>query len=132
MEDRLKQKGVDFDLVGIGWGMRGAVMEIIVKRFEYLVDMYKRNVPKVPIVFNYSPESTIWSVAHRVPMREDCAAVGKPGKLLVSDGILIRSLFQFIDYWYRAMRRFAMRGVTRTQRSHTMSSERLWPYHILK
>lgn len=47
--------------------------------------MYKRKVPEVPIVFNYSPESCVWSLAHRIPMREDCKAVGKPGKLLVSD-----------------------------------------------
>ena len=88
MEDRLKQKGVDFDLVGIGWGMRGATIEIIVKRFEDLIDMYKRNVPQQAIVFNSNPESTLWSVTHRLPMREDCAAVGKLGKLLVSATVL--------------------------------------------
>jgi hypothetical protein len=83
MEDRLKQKGVDFNLVGIGWGIYGATIKTIVRRFEDLVDIYKRNVPRLPIVFNYSPESIVWSVAYRLPMREDCAVLGKPGKLLV-------------------------------------------------
>ncbi|KAI8176781.1 hypothetical protein K4K51_006147 [Colletotrichum sp. SAR 10_75] len=85
--ERLKQKGVDFDLVGIGWGVRGATIEPVVDRFENLIDMYKKSVPEVPIIFNYSPDSIVWSAAHRLPMREDCAAVGKPGKLLGYEGI---------------------------------------------
>lgn len=100
----MDQTGVTFDLLGIGWGMRGATLEPIVERFEGnispwlecketiltkfhstdLVDMYKHKAPDTPIVFNHSPESFLWSVSHRIPMKEDCEAAGKPGKLLVS------------------------------------------------
>jgi hypothetical protein len=46
--------------------------------------MYKRKVPATPIVFNFNPESMVWSASHRYPMETDCAAAGKPGKLIVS------------------------------------------------
>ncbi|KAI0443593.1 hypothetical protein F4803DRAFT_550041 [Xylaria telfairii] len=81
LEERLDQKDVDFDLLGIGWGMRGATLPIIVERFEDLIGLYKRTRPETPIVFNYSPESFLWSVEHRIPMREDCRGLKKYGKL---------------------------------------------------
>ncbi|KAI1325150.1 hypothetical protein F5Y16DRAFT_378959 [Xylariaceae sp. FL0255] len=81
LEERLDQTNVEFDLLGIGWGVRGAQIPIIVERFEDLIDMYHRKRPDVPIVFNYSPESFLWSVAHRIPMGEDCKALQKPGTL---------------------------------------------------
>lgn len=34
MEGRMEQSGVDFDLLGIGWGMRGGTLKPIVERFE--------------------------------------------------------------------------------------------------
>lgn len=46
--------------------------------------MYERKAPDARRVFNYNPESFVWSVAHRMPTEEDCEAAGKPGKLLVS------------------------------------------------
>lgn len=49
--------------------------------------MYERNAPKARKVFNYNPESLVWSVEHRLPLKEDCAAAGKPGKLLVGGAL---------------------------------------------
>ncbi len=114
LEDRMDQTGVDFDVVAIGYGMRGAVLEPIVERFEGesgslniatlssrkeslvtisdcpdLIDMYQRKAPVARKVFNYNPESFIWSVSHRMPTIEDCAEAGKPGKLLVINPSLL-------------------------------------------
>ncbi|KAI1357712.1 hypothetical protein F5Y08DRAFT_351852 [Xylaria arbuscula] len=81
LEERLDQKHVEFDLMGIGPGMRGAKLPIVIERFEDLIDMYKRRRPETPIVFNYNPESFLWSVEHRIPMREDCHGLKKYGQL---------------------------------------------------
>lgn len=48
------------------------------------MEMYARKAPDARKVFNHSPESLVWSVAHRMAMAEDCEAAGKPGKLIVS------------------------------------------------
>ncbi|PCG89420.1 Hypothetical protein PENO1_104760 [Penicillium occitanis (nom. inval.)] len=82
LEKRMHENGVKFDVTAIGYGMRGANLQPIVERFEDLVEMYERNAPEARKVFNYNPESLLWSVEHRVPLKEDCAAVGKPGKLI--------------------------------------------------
>ncbi|KAH7311491.1 hypothetical protein B0I35DRAFT_438176 [Stachybotrys elegans] len=82
LEDRLAESGVDFDLLGIGYGIRGATLPPVVERLEDLIDMYHRKLPSTPIVFNYNPESFMWSLNHRLPMREDCEAAKKPGKLI--------------------------------------------------
>jgi hypothetical protein len=49
-----------------------------------VVELYGKRYPAARKVFNHSPESFLWSVAHRVPLAEDCRAAGKPGKLIVS------------------------------------------------
>ena len=104
MEERMDESGVDWDIVAVGYGIRGSTLEPIVERLEGasqkhqkivnwllmsqttdLVEMYARKAPDARKVFNHSPESLVWSVAHRMAMDEDCAAAGKPGKLIVSD-----------------------------------------------
>ena len=49
-----------------------------------VIDMYKRVTPESFMVFNYNPESTLWSASHRISMSEDCEAAEKPGELYVS------------------------------------------------
>lgn len=74
--------------------------------------MFKRKIPKAYTVFNYNPESFLWSVQHRLPMKEDCAAVGKPGKMLVCQkpGLYsINSSFCHFSNNNRVMRRYAMK-----------------------
>jgi hypothetical protein len=100
LEQRMDEDNVNWDMTATGFGMRGATLPVIVERFEGgcigesdstkltmrldLVEMYNRKAPKARKVFNHNPESMLWSVVHRMPMTEDCEAVGKPGKLLVS------------------------------------------------
>ncbi|CAF9924867.1 MAG: hypothetical protein GOMPHAMPRED_003748 [Gomphillus americanus] len=79
---RMDQSGVEFDATAIGFGIRGSTMPVVVERFERLVEMYQQKAPNARRIFNYSPDSTLWSVAHRFPLEEDCEAAKKPGKLL--------------------------------------------------
>ncbi|KAH8121180.1 hypothetical protein ACSS6W_009926 [Trichoderma asperelloides] len=82
IEDRMDQSGVNWDVTAVGFGIRGATLEPIVERFEDLIELYARKTPHARIVFNHSPESFIWSVAHRIALAEDCGAAGKPGRLI--------------------------------------------------
>jgi hypothetical protein len=54
-------------------------------------------------------------VEHRVPLKEDCAAVGKPGKLIVSTSFLFLSMSSLISVHTLTCTR-AMRRLGRTHR----------------
>lgn len=63
--------------------------------------MYARKAPDARKVFNHSPESLVWSVAHRMAMAEDCEAAGKPGKLIVSTtAICLPPLYSPFLLWF--------------------------------
>lgn len=106
LEDRIQQFGVKFDLAGIGYGIRGTTIKPLVERLEgrfpisrlciacdwpgiYTyktdsIDLFKSKLHWAYIVFNYDPESFVWSVRYRIPTMDDCTATSKMGRLLVS------------------------------------------------
>lgn len=56
MEERLGQKNRDFDLLGIGWGVRGSVQPIVVELFEgnYVIAISPATCSPLPNLFPYS------------------------------------------------------------------------------
>ncbi|CAH0051809.1 unnamed protein product [Clonostachys solani] len=84
---------VEFHVTGIGFGMRPATIPEIITRFEgarhdddadlLAADnnfLFRKTVPDTPTVYNYDPNTLLWSVARRFPIEEDCT--NKPGKNL--------------------------------------------------
>jgi hypothetical protein len=93
--------GVKWHGTGVGYGLRGAAIPELTVQLEgkytkmnslvvvrsssrCLIDvlqLYRDRAPDAPFMFNYNPNSFLWSAQRRVPLRSDCA--GRPGKLLV-------------------------------------------------
>ncbi|KAI1638594.1 hypothetical protein F4809DRAFT_649215 [Biscogniauxia mediterranea] len=67
-----------WDITGIGFGLRGSIIGEIISRFEDIIMLYRNKAPDAPTVFNYNPESFVWSIQRRAPLSSDCA--GSPGK----------------------------------------------------
>ncbi|CAH0038751.1 unnamed protein product [Clonostachys solani] len=76
MEARFKD--VEFHVTGIGYGMRPSKIPEVITRFEDNVFLFNRLVPDTPTVYNYNPNTFLWSVERRFPIKEDCSK--KPGK----------------------------------------------------
>ncbi|KAK2601138.1 hypothetical protein N8I77_010608 [Diaporthe amygdali] len=72
-------EGRNWDVTGVGWGIRNSTMLELVNLFEENVNQYREAAALTPLVFNWSPTSLAESVIRHVPLREDCT--GRPGAL---------------------------------------------------
>jgi len=70
--------GMEWNVTGMGFGMRGAQLKPVVHRFEENIQLFREKVPGAPTVFNSGPSSFLWSLEEWFPLAEDCT--GKPGK----------------------------------------------------
>ncbi|KAI0592887.1 hypothetical protein F4775DRAFT_580291 [Biscogniauxia sp. FL1348] len=76
----MEMNDTQWDITGIGFGLRGSIIGEIIARFEDIIMLYRNKAPDAPTVFNYNPESFLWSIQRRAPLSSDCAA--SPGKNL--------------------------------------------------
>ncbi|KAF5012643.1 hypothetical protein FDECE_1274 [Fusarium decemcellulare] len=70
---RLKSRmdGIDWQVTGIGYGVRASKTHEMIIRFEDLIKLFN-TIPNAPIVFNYGAEDLVWSVQHRLPILGNC------------------------------------------------------------
>jgi len=78
----IEKDGVNWDVTGVGYGVRGARSPEITVRLEDIIQQFRDKVPKAPIVFDYSPDSAEWAIKRRLPLAGNCT--NSPGKDLVS------------------------------------------------
>ena len=92
--------GTKWDGAGIGFGVRGSNRPDVTILFggqlfvstvnskqatnssQDIIQVYRDTLPKAPIVFSYSTNSTIWAISRQFPISSDCSKT--PGKNLVS------------------------------------------------
>ncbi|CAI6099339.1 unnamed protein product [Clonostachys chloroleuca] len=56
---------VEFHVAGIGFGMRPATIPEIITGFENNNFLFRKTVPDTSTVYNYGPNTLLWSVARR-------------------------------------------------------------------
>lgn len=72
--------GTQWQGAGIGYGIRGTKLPELTVRLEDILMTFREKAAQAPVMFNYSPNSTLWALQRRVPLPKDCG----PGKDLVS------------------------------------------------
>ncbi|KAK4935069.1 hypothetical protein LTR10_023801 [Elasticomyces elasticus] len=68
-----QMNGINWDGTGIGYGVRGSNLENLTVQFTNMVDLYRHRAPYAPMVFDHSPDSTLWAIQERFPLSSDCA-----------------------------------------------------------
>ncbi|KZL78790.1 hypothetical protein CT0861_03726 [Colletotrichum tofieldiae] len=77
-------KGVDWTGTGVGFGVRGNPSPVITRRLMDIIQLYRDQAPRAPILFNYSPNSSVWAIQQYFPSPTSLGCPNKPGKDLVS------------------------------------------------
>ncbi|KAI5918515.1 hypothetical protein F4810DRAFT_570681 [Camillea tinctor] len=72
--------GINWGITGVGFGVRGSTLEELIVEFEDILMTFRQKALDSPTVFNYNPDSFLWSIQRRAPLSSDCA--GSPGKNL--------------------------------------------------
>ncbi|RDI77212.1 hypothetical protein Vi05172_g12772 [Venturia inaequalis] len=70
--------GTQWQGAGVGFGIRGSRVPELTVRLEDILKVYKEKAEKAEVVFNYSPNSTLWALQRRLPLPKECG----PGKEL--------------------------------------------------
>lgn len=73
--------GIHWNATAVGFGLRGANDTDLTIEFTNAVNFMTEEEPEAPIVFNYSPTSTLDMLQEFVPIGEECE--GRPGRDLV-------------------------------------------------
>ncbi|KAI3541038.1 hypothetical protein CABS01_12768 [Colletotrichum abscissum] len=66
-------KGVDWIGTGVGFGVRGNPTPVITRRLMDIVQLYRDEVPRARILFNYSPITSLWSIQQYYPLSAECS-----------------------------------------------------------
>ncbi|KAH9227402.1 hypothetical protein K456DRAFT_1730307 [Colletotrichum gloeosporioides 23] len=77
---KMREKGVQWHITGIGMGIRASTNPVVIHRLEDLVQFFRRETPTAQQVFNSGPRSCLESVQYRVG--RDASNDGHQGKLL--------------------------------------------------
>ncbi|KAK2024136.1 hypothetical protein LX32DRAFT_706177 [Colletotrichum zoysiae] len=77
-------KGVNWAGTGVGFGVRGNPSPVITRRFIDIIQLFRDQVPQAPILFNYSPNSSVWAIQQYFPLPSSVGCPPGPGKDLVS------------------------------------------------
>ncbi|QDS69671.1 hypothetical protein FKW77_009558 [Venturia effusa] len=72
--------GTQWHGAGVGYGIRGSRIPEVTVRLEDILKVYREKAASAEVVFNYSPNSTLWALNRRLPLPKDCG----PGKDLGS------------------------------------------------
>lgn len=72
--------GTEWQGAGIGYGIRGTKIPDLTVRLEDILKVFRDKAGKAEVMFNYSPNSTLWALRRRLPLPKECG----PGKDLVS------------------------------------------------
>ncbi|KAK1590251.1 uncharacterized protein LY79DRAFT_633081 [Colletotrichum navitas] len=74
-------KGVNWTGTGVGFGVRGNPSPVITRRLIDIIQLYRDEVPQARILFNYSPNSTVWAIQQYFPSPSSLGCqCGGPGK----------------------------------------------------
>ncbi|KAK1838813.1 hypothetical protein CCHR01_18562 [Colletotrichum chrysophilum] len=77
--EKMREKGVQWHITGIGMGIRASSNPLVIHRLEDLVQVFRRDTPTAQQVFNSGPRSCLESVQYRTGhIRNE----GHHGKLL--------------------------------------------------
>ncbi|OHF04619.1 hypothetical protein CORC01_00090 [Colletotrichum orchidophilum] len=66
-------KGVDWTGTGVGFGVRGSPSPVITRRLMDTVQLYRDEVPRARILFNYSPVTSLWAIQQYFPLSSECS-----------------------------------------------------------
>ncbi|TID23795.1 hypothetical protein E2P81_ATG03359 [Venturia nashicola] len=69
-------EGTQWQGAGIGYGIRGTKIPELTVRLEDILKVFREKAEKAEVMFNYSPNSTLWALQRRLPLPKDCG----PGK----------------------------------------------------
>ncbi|TLS28308.1 hypothetical protein PpBr36_02148 [Pyricularia pennisetigena] len=72
----------DWTATGVGYGLRGSNATALTVRFTDVIQLFRDKQPAAPILFNYSPVTSLWAIQQKFPLPAgtNCSAEGKPGK----------------------------------------------------
>ncbi|KAI6361775.1 hypothetical protein MCOR25_006393 [Pyricularia grisea] len=72
----------DWTATGVGYGLRGSNATTLTLRFTDVIELFREKQPEAPILFNYSPVTSLWAIQQKFPLPAgtNCSAEGKPGK----------------------------------------------------
>ncbi|WQF78562.1 hypothetical protein CDEST_03576 [Colletotrichum destructivum] len=73
-------RGVEWTGTGVGYGVRGNPSPVITRRFMDIIQLYREQVPRAPILFNYSPNSSVWAIQQYFPLPASLDCSKRPGK----------------------------------------------------
>ncbi|OLN98024.1 hypothetical protein CCHL11_06793 [Colletotrichum chlorophyti] len=83
-------KGVDWTGTGVGFGVRGNPSPVITRRLmgkwllhllsSHIIQLYRDEVPRARILFNYSPNSSVWAIQQYYPLPSSLDCSKNPGK----------------------------------------------------
>ncbi|MBE7182083.1 MAG: hypothetical protein INR71_12920 [Terriglobus roseus] len=77
--------GTNWAATGVGYGVRGTRDPQLTFFFTDLIKLYRLEVPFAPILFNFSPNSTVVAIQREFPLPSGVSCANHPGKDLVSD-----------------------------------------------
>lgn len=72
--------GTQWQGAGVGYGIRGSKVPELTVRLEDILKVFREKAEKAEVLFNYSPNSTLWALRRRLPLPKECG----PGTNLVS------------------------------------------------
>ncbi|EFQ36829.1 uncharacterized protein GLRG_11967, partial [Colletotrichum graminicola M1.001] len=73
-------KGVNWTGTGVGFGVRGNPSPVITRRLMDIIQLYRDEVPQARILFNYSPNSSLWAIQQYFPLPSSLDCQCGPGK----------------------------------------------------
>ncbi|KAK1959691.1 hypothetical protein LY78DRAFT_352823 [Colletotrichum sublineola] len=73
-------KGVNWTGTGVGFGVRGSPSPVITRRLMDIIQLYRDQVPQAPILFNYSPNSSVWAIQQYFPPPSSLGCQCGPGR----------------------------------------------------
>ncbi|KAK1712254.1 uncharacterized protein BDZ83DRAFT_723678 [Colletotrichum acutatum] len=66
-------QGIDWTGTGVGFGVRGSPTPVITRRLMDAVQLYRDEVPRARILFNYSPVTSLWAIQQYYPLSPECS-----------------------------------------------------------
>ncbi|KAJ0166135.1 hypothetical protein CTA2_8544 [Colletotrichum tanaceti] len=80
-------KGVEWTGTGVGFGVRANPSPVVTRRLMDIIQLFRDQVPRAPILFNYSPNSSVWAIQQYFPLPTSLDCSKRPGKDLVSAAV---------------------------------------------
>ncbi|KXT10350.1 hypothetical protein AC579_9162 [Pseudocercospora musae] len=65
-------RGIRWDAVGVGYGVRGSNSEILTRKLEEVISVFRQEAKEAMIVFNRSPNTTLEALRANVPLPGNC------------------------------------------------------------